>query len=154
MPYLIDGHNLIGKIDSIQLSEIDDERKLIELLRAYFQESGRNAEVFFDNAAPTDARTRKFSRVKAHFVRSGETADRAIARRLSQLGRKAANWTVVSSDREVQAGARRAGANVMSSEEFARELEAPPASKAADAQPTTNEVDEWLALFGDAAGDD
>jgi len=35
MPLLIDGHNLIGQIPDISLSDPDDEAKLVLLLRRY-----------------------------------------------------------------------------------------------------------------------
>ena len=90
--------------------------------------------------------------VKAHFVRAGTTADAAIARRLKRMGRSAKNWTVVSSDREVQAEARSARAEVLSSEEFARLLQQTPRGEsskpAADRKVLPGEVDEWLKIFG------
>jgi hypothetical protein len=147
MPYLIDGHNLIGKLPGISLRQLDDEEQLVELLRGYCQRTGRNIEVFFDNAPVGQARSKSFGRLKAIFVRNSDTADRAIARRLAQLGKGAANWTVVSSDRAVQAEGRRYRAGVVNSEEFARELEAQPAAKSEDATLTNAEVEDWLSIF-------
>jgi len=109
-------------------------------------------EIYFDGAPADQAGTRNLGTVKAHFIRAGTTADDAIARRLKKMRRSAKNWTVVSSDRQVQANARAAHAEVLSSEEFARLLQQTPrgeASKpAADRKVSPGEVDDWLKIFG------
>jgi hypothetical protein len=67
------------------------------------------------------------------------------------MGRAAKNWTVVSSDRQVQAEARAARAVVLSSDEFARLLQQTPrggsSKPAADRKVSPAEVDEWLKIF-------
>jgi hypothetical protein len=152
MPFIIDGHNLIPTIPGYSLQDIDDELHLVELLQVYCQRSRKKVEVFFDNAPPGQAGVRSFGSVKARFVRQGKPADLAIQERLQQLGGVARNWTVVSSDRQVQAAAHAAHARVMSSEEFAGELQQLVDSKAIEkgdrAPLDTAELDEWLRLFG------
>ena len=151
MPYLIDGHNLIGKIPSLNLDDLDDEKALIQLLQNYCQQVGKEVEVYFDHSASGHARAQVHGRVTARFVRSGETADQAIARHLKRLGNAAANWTVVSSDREVVSSAKRARARILSSENFSQELlEESTSSGSVDAPAISeNEIDDWLKLFGD-----
>jgi predicted RNA-binding protein with PIN domain len=109
-------------------------------------------EVYFDGAPAGQAGTRGLGAVKAIFVRAGTTADAAIARRLKKLGRAAKNWTVVSSDRQVQAEARAARAEVLSSEEFARLLQQTPRTETGmptrDRKISPAEVEEWLKIFG------
>jgi hypothetical protein len=69
---------------------------------------------------------------------------------LRRMGKSAKNWSVVSSDRQVQADARAAGADVIPSEAFARQLK-----KARETAPKTaeerklskQEVEDWLMLF-------
>lgn len=150
MPYLIDGHNLIGKIPGLRLDDLDDEQELIQILQEHCQTSGKEAEVYFDRSSSGHARARVHGRVTARFVRSGETADQAIARRLKRLEKEAANWTVVSSDNEVRTAARRAKARVLSSEEFSRDLLAEGGVDESGESPaiSSDEVDEWLDLFG------
>lgn len=151
MPYLIDGHNLIPKL-GLRLDSIDDEMELITILQEFCRLERRQIEVFFDGAPATQAGMRKLGAVTAHFVRQGTTADDAIRSRLKKLGKGARNWTVVSSDRQVQAEARALHAEVISSEAFAGMLK-----HARDAAPKTNddrklspqEVDEWLKLFAE-----
>jgi hypothetical protein len=151
MPYLIDGHNLIPKV-GLRLDSFDDELELVDLLREFSRLHRRQVEVYFDGAPAGQAGTRGMGTVKATFVRAGTTADAAIARRLKKLGRAAKNWTVVSSDREVQADAREARAEVLSSEGFARLLQQTPrvenSKPAQDRKVSPAEVDEWLKIFG------
>jgi uncharacterized protein len=154
MPYIIDGHNLIPKLPGLNLQDIDDELKLIELLQTFCQRARRQAEVYFDNAPPGFAGGQHFGAVTAHFVRQGTTADAAIQRRLERLGKKAKNWTVVSSDGQVQASARALQAHYISAETFAQTLinvlqETPTDSeRVAGGELSQAEVDEWLELFG------
>lgn len=153
MPYLVDGHNVIPRIPGLSLAEVDDEAALIALLEDFCRRERTRVEVYFDNAPPGEARRRTFGAVRAHFIRRGRTADAAIRRRLAQLGGKARNWTVVSSDREVQAAARDQRARVLSAAGFAERLaapgdpEEPPGEKAPPMSP--EELDAWLRLFGD-----
>jgi uncharacterized protein len=153
LSYLIDGHNLIPKIKGMSLSAIDDELELIERLQAFCRSEKRSVEVFFDKAPPGRGGTRRYGRVTAHFIREGLTADNAISARLKRLKKGAANWTVVSSDRQVQAEARSAKANIMPSEEFAIQMEI-AAVKTGDIEPGKDrplsqaEIDEWLRIFG------
>jgi predicted RNA-binding protein with PIN domain len=150
MPYLIDGHNLIPKL-GLRLDSIDDEMELIAILQEFCKLERRQVDVYFDGAPAPHAGTRKLGRVTAHFVPLITTADNAIRNRLKKLGKSAKNWTVVSSDRQVQAEARAAQAEIMSSDSFARTLKQ---AQAAAPKPGDNrnlskeEVDEWLKLFG------
>src|SRR5512134_2195825 len=113
MPYVIDGHNLIPKL-GLRLDSIDDETELVAILQEFCRMEHRQVEVFFDGAPAPQAGTRKVGAVTAHFVRLGTTADDAIRNRLKRLGKSAKNWTVVSSDRQVQAEARAAQAEILS----------------------------------------
>jgi predicted RNA-binding protein with PIN domain len=149
MPYLIDGHNLIPKLE-LRLDSIDDEMELISILQEFYRLERKQVEVFFDGAPVPQAGTRKLGSVTAHFVRLGTTADNAIRNRLKTLGKSARNWTVVSSDRQVQADAHAALAEVLSSDSFARILNQArkTAPKPGDDQKLSQkEVEDWLKLF-------
>ena len=149
MPYLIDGHNLIPKL-GLRLDSLDDEMELIAILQEFCRLGRRQVEVYFDGAPAPHAGTRKLGTVTAHFVPLGTTADDAIKKQLKKMGRSAKNWTVVSSDRQVQADARAAQAEVISSDSFvgtlkqARNSEPKPTN---DHHLSTQEVDDWLKLF-------
>jgi hypothetical protein len=154
MPYLIDGHNLIPKIPGLSLQEADDEMRLVDLLQDFCRRERKQVEVYFDNAPAGQMRARSYGQVVAHFVRAGVTADAAIRARLQRLGNAARNWTVVSSDRQVQAAARAARAAYISAEAFTalllRTQRESPAEPGKPDAPTLSagEVDEWLDLFG------
>ena len=149
MPYLIDGHNLIPKV-GLRLESIDDEMELIAILQEYCRLEHRQLEVFFDGAPTPHAGTRKLGAVTAHFVRLGATADDAIRKRLKSLGKSARNWTVVSSDRQVQANGHAALAEVVSSEVFAamlRETRNSAPKPNSERKLSPQEIDDWLKLF-------
>ena len=154
MPYIIDGHNLIPKVPGLSLQQMDDEQHLVEMLQEFCRRQHKQVEVYFDNAAPGGVRARNLGLVTMRFVRQGSTADSAIRRRLVSLGRVARNWTVVSSDQAVQAEARAAQAQVISSDTFARLLTRALDESWADQGDATDtalnpeEVDDWLQLFG------
>jgi len=142
---------LIPKV-GLRLDSFDDELELVAILQEFSRLHRKQVEVYFDGAPADQAGTRSLGAVKVTFVRAGTTADAAITKRLKKLGRAAKNWTVVSSDRQVQTEARAVRAEVLSSDEFARLLQQTPrgeASKpAADRKVSPAEVDEWLKIFG------
>ena len=154
MPYLIDGHNLIPKL-GLRLDSIDDETELIAILQEFCRVEhmpGGQVEVFFDGAPAGQAGTRKLGAVTAHFVRLGDSADNAIRNRLKRLGKSTRNWTVVSSDRQVQVEARAVQAQVISSDAFAAMLkQARNSAPKPDAERNLSpkEVEDWLKLFED-----
>ena len=149
MPYLIDGHNLIPKL-GLRLDAIDDEMELVAILQEFCRLEQKQVEVFFDGAPAGQAGIRKLGAVTAHFVRLGNSADNAIRNQLKRLGKNARNWTVISSDRQVQAEARAVRAEVTSSDVFAALLK-----QARNSAPKPNveqnlsprEVEDWLKLF-------
>jgi predicted RNA-binding protein with PIN domain len=153
MPYLIDGHNLIPKIPGLALQSVDDENQLITLLQEFCRKTRKRAEVYFDNLPAGQPKARNYGSVIARFIRQGRTADAAIRDRLSRLGPAAKNWTVVSSDHEVQAAARAVRARVMQSETFAKKLvqtleQVESQAPEEEGILSSEEVDEWLDLFG------
>jgi predicted RNA-binding protein with PIN domain len=150
MPYLIDGHNLIPKV-GLRLDSPDDEMELVTILQEFARLKRQQVEVYFDGAPVGQAGTRKLGTVKAHFVRLGQTADNAIRARLIKMEKTAKNWTVVSSDREVQSAARLAHAQFITSEEFVkmikRAINSAPKANTDNKKISSQEVDEWLRLF-------
>ena len=154
MPYIIDGHNLIPKIPGVNLGDIDDEVQLIKMLQDFCRKRRTRVEVYFDNAPPGEARIQKHGQVSAHFIHQGRTADDAIRSRLNKLGKAARNWTVVSSDRQVAATAREAGAKVFSADEFSNDQLSNPTVQEItpenDPELSLNPeaVEDWMRLFG------
>ena len=153
MKYLVDGHNLIPKMRGMSLQNVDDELRLIEVLQVFCRVRRHAVEVFFDLAPPGMSGKRPAGVVVAHFVRQGRTADEAIVARLDQLGRSAQNWTVVTSDRQVQSEARAHQARLVSSEQFAADLlevlqQAQTSQSGNHDKMSEDELNDWLKLFG------
>ncbi|MCJ7626000.1 MAG: NYN domain-containing protein [Anaerolineaceae bacterium] len=154
MPYLIDGHNLIPKVRGLKLDTLDVETQLIELLQLFCRMERRKVEVYFDGAPAGSARERKYGMVTAHFIRKGIPADNAIIAHLRMLGKKARNWTVVTSDRQILAAAKSFRATTISSQKFSIQLveagESGYASEGGevDGQMGDEDLKDWMSLFG------
>ena len=167
MHYLIDGHNLIGKMPDIDLRDPDDEIQLVLRLKSWIAEQkNREATVIFDGGQTGGVSNRLSSRdLTVIFSPPGQIADTLIIRRLKSL-KNPRQYTVVSSDRMVSDAAKAVRVKSLKSEEFiAREGfvyedvdEATPAKKHQKTPKTPPkpedpllseaEVSEWLQLFG------
>jgi predicted RNA-binding protein with PIN domain len=152
MPFLIDGHNLIGRMPDLHLDDPEDEAKLTARLRAYCVRSGKRAIVVFDHGLP-GGRSRELSRggVEVVFAPTGRAADGILRERIRRA-RDPRGLTVVTSDRQVIAAAQARGVRVMRAEEFAARLSAAhvaPAEVDQDVHLSAEEVDEWLRVFED-----
>jgi predicted RNA-binding protein with PIN domain len=147
MPYLIDGHNLIGQIPGLSLSDPDDERKLVELLRAFMVRTRKKGTVFFDNGQPGGSGHWSNSVLAVVFARGPQSADDLIRQRLKSE-KNPRGLIVVSGDQAVARAAQAAHAGVQSSVEFARRMsgQAPDLQKKED-QLTTDEVLQWEKEF-------
>jgi predicted RNA-binding protein with PIN domain len=148
MPFLIDGHNLIGRLPDVRLDDPDDEAKLAARLRTYSARTGRRITVVFDRGLP-GGRSWELSGggVEVVFAASGHTADGILRERIRRA-RDPRGLTVVTSDREVIAAAQARGARVMRSERFAAQLGGPQtASTEQDVHLSAEEVEEWLKVF-------
>jgi predicted RNA-binding protein with PIN domain len=137
----------------MSLQDIDDEIQLVKLLQEFCRINRKKVEVYFDNAPPGSPRARNYGSVLARFIRQGETADHAIQKKLKRLGGEARNWTVVSSDREVQVNARAARAKILSAEVFAEQLielmeEPGEVSLQEKRDLSPQEVEKWMQIFG------
>lgn len=162
MPILIDGHNLIGQLRDISLSDPDDEAQLVMLLRRYAtKKRGRKLVVIFDGGVYGHPDNLNGYGVEARFAKSPADADSELIRRIRAIKRRD-EWQVVSSDHAVAGAARAQGVPVVSAREFARRLEAlgapnPSASlreKRNDRPLTQAEIAEWMRLFGVAEEED
>ena len=121
MPFLIDGHNLIPKL-GISLRNVDDEMQLVAHLQAFCR-AERKRWKCTSTARPRDRWGRgSWDSSPRTSSDSGAPPTRPSAPASKTLGRAARNWTVVTSDRQVQADARAAGAVVISSDVFAGQV--------------------------------
>lgn len=147
MPYLIDGHNLIGHTPGLQLDDPDDEQKLIEKLRTYLSRENKTGTVIFDQGLPGGAGKWSNSILEVRFAPHPKTADDMIRERLLK-DKNPRGLIVVTADRDVQIAAQRAGAAVKHSSEFARVMLAPPiGTTQKETGLTKEEVEAWEKEF-------
>jgi len=152
MPLIIDGHNLIPKIPGLSLDQVDDEVQLIQLLQEFSRLSRVGVECYFDKAPQGYDRPRRYGMVAVKFSRLGRSADDEIRSRLMRLGGDARNYTVVSSDFQLQAAARAAKARVMTADSFAQKLQQtlrkkPETKGTPEKELSPEEIEEWLKIF-------
>jgi hypothetical protein len=151
MPYLIDGHNLIGRMPGISLADPDDEARLLALVQSFCARERTTATVYFDGAVVPARKEPARAGVTARFVLPPQSADAAIRRHLHRLGREAPNWTVVTSDGAVAQAARQSRARIESSDSFARRLTGASGRSTGQEKPqhapTPEEVADWEATF-------
>lgn len=148
---LIDGHNLIGRTPGLSLADVDDEEKLVAALRSYAARRRARIVVVFDSGRPGGPSAR-VSRgdIEAVFAGSHTNADRVLIERIRGL-KQPQDWTLVSSDRAIQAEANHRRVRVIEATEFGRTL-APPSNDKNPPEPdqkpeTDGDIDEWLRLF-------
>jgi hypothetical protein len=156
MQYLIDGHNLIGKMPDISLSDPDDEVQLILRLRSWAAASRkRRVTVYFDGGIPGGKNVHlSTSNVKVIFAAAGRTADGLIIKRINKV-KNPAEYTVVSSDLQILNAAAARKLPQIRSEKFALKLgrqweERLPGPTITDTEPALSEmeINEWLEMFG------
>jgi hypothetical protein len=162
MHYLIDGHNLIGRMPDIGLDDPDDEVKLVLRLRSWSARSrGRRVTVIFDRGLPGGKDNGlSTSKVQVVFASSGQPADSLLIKRIKSV-KNPREMTVVTSDNHILRIARERRLPVLKAEDFASKL-SPLAGTAGDLEPKKNlaangletdpqlsdiEVDMWLDLF-------
>jgi len=153
MPFLIDGHNLIGRgqLPDLRLDDPEDEAKLVARLRAYCARTGKRVTVVFDRGLPGGRSELSGGGVKVVFASAGHTADGILRERIRRA-RDPRGLTVVTSDREVIAAAQAREARVMRSEEFAAQLSASRPVEVGGKKKehlSAEEVKEWLQIFGE-----
>ena len=126
---LIDGYNFLPATD------FSGRDPLVAALALYRKTRGHEITVVFDGTHQgTGSGDRSFSSgIEVIFSPITVTADEVIESMLPRM--EPSSTLVVSSDRRIQDAARRAGATFVSSQEFARRLNAPPSPIINDADP-------------------
>lgn len=149
---IIDGHNLIPKIPGINLSQMDDETRLMEVLSEFARRTRVKMEVFFDGAPPAQAHQTKGGLIHVHFIRKSSSADEAITQFLRSHQNERDGMTLITSDNRILQEAKLLGFNMMRSEVFSNELtkilNSPFAQdEVSDRALNQAEIDEWMRLF-------
>lgn len=158
MHYLIDGHNLIAKMPDISLADPNDEVKLVLRLKSWSAGSRRRRiTVVFDSGLPGgQSRALSSGSVKVLFASTGSSADAILIRRIRNV-QNPAEYTLVTSDREVIKAAQTRNMPRISAESFAAQIQASNKGAKSDSALapflSAEEVEEWLKLFKDAKND-
>lgn len=163
MPYLIDGHNLIGQLPDIDLSDPDDEAKLVLKLRRYSGRIRKKITVVFDGGLPAGIEKGLSTHsVQVRFASEHSNADNVI-RDIIYKAKNSTDWIVISSDLAIRNIAHRKQMKVIRAEVFAKTLHsmlstkkkgikrqiAETTSKKTNPHLSKSEIEEWLTLFGE-----
>lgn len=152
MRYLIDGHNLIGKLTDISLEDPDDEAKLVQKLLGFVARTKDQCVVVFDYGVPAGVSRMSTRSVRVVFASSSSNADRVIMDRIYKE-KNPKQWSVVTEDNQVLNAARKCRMQLLRSTQFANRLARPlPPPKpdigeADDVSLSDEEVDEWIDFF-------
>lgn len=152
MPLLIDGHNLIGQMKDISLTDPNDEHKLVGRLQGYYSRTRQPITVVFDPGdLPGVGKAPQAPGVTVVYASSSEDADAVLIRRIER-DKAPRQLTVVSSDHRVAGAAKARGAQVIRAQDFARTLDEmlnPTREAARDDKPAASsaDVDYWLNIF-------
>ena len=152
--YIIDGHNLIPKVNGLSLKMEDDELELVKRLQTFARVKRASVEVFFDQGQVGNSGSKHSGMVITHFVKKGVTADHEIIVRMQTLKKQSQAVTIVTSDHQIITEAHALRFKIIKSEEFSQIL----AQSMMDEQKgsgqntrplSADELDEWLKLFGE-----
>ncbi len=159
MHYLIDGHNLIGKMPDIGLDDPHDEVELVLRLRGWAARTrGRRITLVFDHGLPGGVdKGLSTGKVKVLFASGGQTADSILIRRIQAI-KNPREATLVTSDGRIIREAQKRRLITLKSEEFVEKLTqdkekktqnraADDPSGGADRPLTDAELSMWLDLF-------
>lgn len=121
MAYLIDGNNLLGHLYAGYHRDPAHRSALVGKLQAFQRQSRTRVILVFDGTAPSDFPDPGKEKFAVLFPPPGESADALIVDYIERH-RDRRNLFVVSSDREIRAIARQAGATALRCDEFHREM--------------------------------
>lgn len=154
MPYLIDGHNLIGQLPDISLDDPNDEAQLVQKLSGFVARTRQRCVVVFDHGVPGGASRMSNRGVKVLFASPPQSADDVITKRIRRE-RSPKSWTVISSDNRVLDEARRHHMQTIRATDFVQQINLPAPKPPPiigpdvdeDVKLSEDEVQEWLDLF-------
>ncbi len=152
MPYLIDGHNLIGQMPGLSLEDPHDEAKLVMIVRQFCLRERRKATIIFDGGLPGGRSSLSNSIVTVIFASDRHTTGDDLLLNRIRDERNPNGLILVTSDQRVANAARQRRITVKPSAEFARLLlKTNQKGKTAVGEKKeglqADEVAEWEALF-------
>lgn len=151
MPYLIDGHNVVGQTPGLSLEDPDDEAKLVALVRRFCARERRRATLVFDRGLPGGRSPMSNDDVTVLFASDRHnSADDLLLNRI-HAERNPRGLVVVTSDQKIAGAARRRRMTVMPAAEFGRLLVKAGRSARAASEKVKGldreQVAEWEDLF-------
>ena len=151
MPYLIDGNNLIGAIQIIDIRDQKAREKLSQLLSRYQKAKGNTVFVVYDGPPP-EGSPNELHMGRLRIIYAGPKSDadsriKSIIREVSSPDQ----WIVVSSDKQVYSYCQWAGAKVMRVIPFYQDVKQTLESAGEELRDQivrSDDVDDWLLYFG------
>jgi predicted RNA-binding protein with PIN domain len=158
MPYIVDGHNLLGQTPGLSLTSPEDRRALLARLTAFCRGKRTRMTVFFDGDPPEGWRSdMHLGGVRVLHSGGGRSADDAILEMIRK-SRAPADVTLVTSDRALYERGRHLGAKGMLGHRFREMMSREPHSRSFGGdkpeRPSPEEVAYFLELFGGAGETD
>jgi predicted RNA-binding protein with PIN domain len=145
--YIIDGNNLMGKIGSIKKIQSNDKQfareRLVMLIEQYFNCHKGKVYLHFDGFQNTPI---NLSKGKIIYSEKSK-ADKKIKEQI-EITKNRRNLIVISSDHEIRNFARVCICNVLSSEDFAKDLTSKKIDEEENRIKAINDVEEFKKLFG------
>ncbi len=159
MPYLIDGHNLIGALPGIDIDDPNDEAELVIKLKGFVARKKTKCTVIFDGGLPGGQSSLSSSSVTVIFASSEHSNADALLKRRIAATRDLKGWTLVSSDREVVSHARARRMRHLTAQAFAQELQrggepSDPFDEDEKPTPSQADADYYMGLFGGDEADE
>ncbi|MFZ0455288.1 MAG: NYN domain-containing protein [Ignavibacteriaceae bacterium] len=146
--YIIDGNNLMGKINTIKMIQSKDKQlareRLVMMIEKFFNNRKEKVYLHFDGFQNTP-----LSLSKGKIIYSEKSiADKKIKDQI-EIAKNRKNLIVVSSDHEIQNFARVCSCNVLSSEEFSKGLTSnKDVNEEENRIKAINDIEEFKKLFG------
>lgn len=143
--YIIDGNNLIGKLNFLKnLPDKQSAReKIVLMLERFFTERKATVNLYFDGFENEPI---KSSRIKIKYSLS-RTADELIKKEVENL-KNTKSAIVVSSDSEIISFAKACGCKILKSEEFYNQIVQFSDKNYNNEKPIDFNTDEFKKLFG------
>ncbi len=145
--YIIDGNNLIGKINSLHKMQQKDKQhsreKLAFMIDNYFHDKKVKVTIHFDGFENLPI---KLTHAKIVYS-DGKTADDKIKNQI-EFANNRKNIVVITSDNNIQQFARVCSCSIIKSEEFARTIQSKKQDDEKEIiEKMNNNLDEWERLF-------
>ncbi len=152
---IIDGWNLAWQIPEISKHIPDNlaqaRASLNQRLQSYFQQKKVVLKIIYDGKSGIIGDLNRNRKLDVRFSKDPEKADHMIINFLRREN-KPADWTVVTSDRELGMRIKNTGAGVVPSETFSARLKISPSeshdhAKKNNPNLSKDEIDYWLNIF-------